>query len=436
LPAAIGRTLILTVGFPDLFAAWGPLFPPLETLSRPLVPTVDRRGIIWVGDPGQTMQILDKIPQLAPQVLMRAPRGIWLLTAALIALFLALQRTGLVIPIPFLLLLITVAVSGALAGALAGAMSGVLMSGFIIYSWATGYGPDALTGDLVRALLGCTVSTALGIYLGVIRDQLVSSYVELQTKRKELALFGEELSRRVRTQTRDLEGAQDELLKQQKRLQSVTQRWIDTQEIERHNLARDLHDDVGQILTALRISLDSGRRAAEPDSPAAMLLGNSTALVDTAIDSIRQLSFKLRPSLIDDLGLMAALREHISRLFRGVDIEIELSQEGDDSRIGPETAITLFRIFQEAIANVLKHADARRVTVHVSTDEEALRVEISDDGRGFDIAADRNLGEHLGLASMQERATLAGGSMSIDSESGGGTRVRVCLPHATERSAA
>ena len=382
------------------------------------------------------MQILDKIPQLAPELIARAPKHMWLLTAALIVLYFLAQSANHVLPIPVPLMLISVAISGALAGAQSGAISGLLLSGFIMYWWWIGIGPAPLTGTLTRVLIACLVSTGLGIFLGAMRDYVVSSFEQLQASRKELAVFRDELATRVSSQTRDLEAAQDRLRRQQNRLQSITKRWVDTQEIERRNLSRDLHDDVGQILTALRITLDSGRRAADPDSPAVKLLVKSTDLVDSAIESVRQLSFSLRPSLLDDLGLTAAVREHASRLLNNADIDLQLSSQGDESNVDPETGIAAFRISQEAISNVLQHADAKNLKMSVLTDEDSLCVEISDDGRGFDVSEERNLTEHFGLASMQERASLAGGSTVVESELGVGTDVRVCLPLAKKRSIA
>lgn len=382
------------------------------------------------------MQISDSIPRLAPQILMRAPRHMWLLTVALIVLYFVMRSANGVMPIPVPLLLISVAVSGAVSGLLSGTVSGLLLSAFIMYWWSIDVGPAPLTGTLTRALIGCSVSIALGIFLGLIRDQLVSSYTELQSKREELALFGEELATRVRRQTRELEDAQQELLEQQHRLKSITKRWIDAQETERRNLARDLHDDVGQILTALRINLDSGRRASDPDSSAAQLLDKSTGLVDSAIDSIRQLSFSLRPSLLDDLGLIAAIRENASRLLQIADIDLELTFEGDDKRVDSEIGIVAFRISQEAISNVLKHAEARHVKIHIATGDDLLRVDISDDGRGFVVDIDRNLSRYFGLASIRERAALAGGNAIIESEPGGGTSVHLRLPLTTRTSSA
>ena len=382
------------------------------------------------------MQILDKIPQLGPEILVRAPKHMWLLTVALIVMYFVMQSADRMLPIPVPLLLISVALSGALAGAQSGAISGLLLSAFILYWWWIGIGPPPLTGTPVRVLVACFVSTALGLFLGAMRDYVVDSFEQLQANRKELAVFGDELATRVARQTRDLEAARDKLRRQQERLQSITKRWVDTQEIERRNLSRDLHDDVGQILTALRITLDSGRRSADPDSPAAKLLGKSTGLVDSAIDSVRQLSFSLRPSLLDDLGLTATIREHTSRLLHDVDIKFELSSDGDDSNVDPEVGIAAFRISQEAISNVLKHSDAKNLKISVLTDEDSLCVEISDDGRGFDVSEERNLTEHFGLASMRERASLAGGSAVVESALGGGTNVRVCLPLAKARSIA
>lgn len=426
----------MTVIFPDLLTTWGLSLSAFLTLFAVLMPTAGGHGIIGAGGSEQTMQTLDKIPQLTPQVLMRAPKHLWLLTLALIVLYFVMQSADRVLPIPVPLLLMSVAISGALAGRQSGTISGLLISAFIMYWWSIGIGPERLTGTLARALIACTLSTTLGIFLGAMRDYVVGSFEQLRASREELAVFGDELATRVARQTRDLEAAHDKLRKQQDRLQSITKRWIDSQEIERRALSRDLHDDVGQILTALRITLDSGRRAADPDSPAASLLGKSTGLVDTAIDSVRQLSFSLRPSLLDDLGLTAAIREHTSRLLHDDDIDFQLSSEGDDSNVVPEIGIVAFRISQEAISNVVKHADAKSIKMSVLTDEDSLCVEISDDGRGFDISEERNLTEHFGLASMRERASLAGGSTVVESELGVGTEVRVCLPIAKGRSTA
>ena len=427
---------MMTVVFPDLLVVCRLFLQPCRKLAMTLVPSACRHGIIGAGGHVQTMQISDSNPQQAAQILMRAPRHMWLLSVALIVLYFAVQEAGGVLPLPVPLLLISVALSGALAGLLSGAISGLLTSAFIVYWWWIGIGPVPLTGTLARALIACAVTMGLGLFLGWMRDQLVLNYSELQSKREELALFGEELAVRVRRQTQELEDTQEELREQQRRLKSVTKRWIDTQETERRNLARDLHDDIGQILTALRINLDSGRRASDPESPAARLLSKSTSLVDSAIDSIRQLSFSLRPSLLDDLGLSAAIRENSSRLLKNAGIDLELSFEGDDKSVDSETGITAFRISQEAIANVLKHAEAHHVEIHVTTGEDLLCVDISDDGKGFEVEAYRNLSEHFGIASMRERAALTGGKTTVESEPGVGTTVRVYLPLDKGRSLA
>ena len=178
----------------------------------------------------------------------------------------------------------------------------------------------------------------------------------------------------------------------------------------------------------MRINLDTGRRATEPDSATARLLSQSTGLIDSAIDSVRQLSFNLRPSLLDDLGLSAAIRENSSKLFQNANIDLELTIEGDDKNVDSEIGIVAFRISQEAISNILKHAEAHHVKMHVVTDDDALCVDIRDDGKGFDVQTNRSPAKHFGLASMRERALLAGGITTIESEPGAGTRVRVCLP--------
>ena len=160
------------------------------------------------------------------------------------------------------------------------------------------------------------------------------------------------------------------------------------------------------------------------------------AIVDSAIDSIRRLSFSLRPSLLDDLGLSAAIRENSSRLLQDANIDLEFRIEGDDKIVDSEISIVAFRISQEAISNILRHSDASHVKVCVTTDDESLCVDIQDDGAGFDVTTDRSLAEHFGLASMRERAALAGGKTAVESKPGGGTRVRVCLPLTREAALA
>ncbi len=370
----------------------------------------------------------ESLVDVAPRVLMRAPRHLWLLTPALILVLLAADHYGWFVPMPFLLLMVTVSVSGALAGAISGAISALLMSFYILYAWYAGFGPGALTGELWRVLLAGLVALVIGTGLGAFRDQLVRANENLRTSRRQLDQLNRSLADQVSKRTRELELTQDLLQRNQDRLRRISQRWIEMQETERRNLARNLHDDIGQSLTALRMKLDHGRRITNPDVKTVELLENGIELLDAAVDSIRELSLNLRPSLLDDLGLSAALREHASRQLQLADIDFTLSCEGDDRHVDAQAGITAFRLAQEAIFNILKHAGARRVDLTVRINEDSLDMEIADDGRGFDAGTETIEAHHFGLAGMHERASLAGGTLRVTSTIGTGTTIRLTLP--------
>ena len=227
--------------------------------------------------------------------------------------------------------------------------------------------------------------------------------------------------------------AEEALRESAGRLQVLSRRVVEVQEEERRHLARELHDEIGQSLTAIAITLQAVKRSAGP----ALLppLEECTAVVDLAIRQVRRLSFDLRPSLLDDLGLVAALRSHLDHQARRVGYQAHFSADPDG--IGPELdpaiAIAAFRIAQEALTNVARHAHARRVrmSMRLRRRDGILHLLVGDDGVGFDPEA--NLlrgarGEGIGLLGMRERAALLGGRVHIRSSPGRGTVVRLSVP--------
>jgi PAS domain S-box-containing protein len=214
-------------------------------------------------------------------------------------------------------------------------------------------------------------------------------------------------------------------------LRTYSQRLMEAQEAERQNIARELHDQIGQILTAVRINLQSIQRSGRTADwfPS---LDESIGIVDEALGRVRELSIELRPSLLDDLGLSTALRWYVDRFARRTGIIAEVSNGfEDDSRLPRELETACFRIAQEALTNVARHAQAVSVSVQVERSRERILLTIMDDGVGFDLDNLRKSASTvsaLGLRGMEERALAVGGNVKIDSGSGRGTRVRATFP--------
>ena len=212
-----------------------------------------------------------------------------------------------------------------------------------------------------------------------------------------------------------------ELREKREKLQALSRKLISAQEAERRAVARELHDDFGQVLTAIRLNLS--RRAGDPVE--------SIALVDGALERMRDLAQDLRPPLLDELGLEASLRWYAAREARRAGLALELAFEPLAHRPAITLEATAFRVAQEALTNVIRHAQARHVVLAVRTRGEKLELEVCDDGKGFDVGAARRRsarGESQGLLGMEERVALAGGEMAIDSAAGHGTTIRVRFP--------
>ena len=201
-------------------------------------------------------------------------------------------------------------------------------------------------------------------------------------------------------------------------------RLVAAQEAERARIARDLHDIVGQALTAVRLNLQwLGRANATTGASGAEIL-DSIAAVDVALHQVRTAAFDLRPAVLDDLGLGPALRALCRQIARrsGVAITCRVTVGGE--RLPPEIETTCFRVAQEAITNVVRHAGARRMSVNLALRRRTgqLVLEVSDDGIGFDPAR-RDPMASLGITGMAERASMVGGSIEVRSGTGNGTKV-------------
>jgi PAS domain S-box-containing protein len=218
----------------------------------------------------------------------------------------------------------------------------------------------------------------------------------------------------------------------------LARRLLTAQEEERRRLAVELHDELGQVLTAVKINLASLERRPAGSAPSAHL-SEALASVDGAMERVRDLALALRPSVLDDLGLPAALRWYADRFARDAAIEAHLSID-DVPRLEPEIETACFRVAQEALTNVARHAKARCVWLDLHLHDGWLELSVRDDGIGFEAAAARERavgGASMGLLGMQERVTLLEGECRIASGSEGGTELRARLPvHDTPRGEA
>lgn len=211
----------------------------------------------------------------------------------------------------------------------------------------------------------------------------------------------------------------------------ISQRLLEAQELERRNLARELHDEVGQCLSVINMKLREADALAT-DAPLKHLHQQALNIVTELDAQIGQMSLDLHPSVLDDLGLSAAFQWCIRTRLGSDGHKVHLDIAPGLSRFSESVERTVFRIFQESVTNALKYAEATRINVRLAREEDGkLLLAVSDNGRGFDVAAAiqaaRN-GKSLGLVGMQERAQFLGGEVSIHSEPGHGTTVQLELP--------
>lgn len=206
----------------------------------------------------------------------------------------------------------------------------------------------------------------------------------------------------------------------------ASERLLTVQEDERRRIAGELHDNVGQVLTALTLTLDAAR-GTEDRSAVRGHITAARALADTALAETRDLSHRIRPARLEERGLIAALADLTSEsAFR---VAIHVAPEARDPALLTSTAtVEVFRVVQEALANASRHSGATGADVWIDREADAVVVTITDDGRGFDRTGIGDSG--IGLAGMVERARLLGGELAIESAPGAGTRVRLAVPAA------
>jgi len=215
-------------------------------------------------------------------------------------------------------------------------------------------------------------------------------------------------------------------------LEKLSARLLDIQEQERRSIARELHDEVGQALQALLVELGRLSKLAPADEQAMReRIASLKSLAENSVKTVRDIALLLRPSMLDDLGLIPALEWHAREVSRRGEMEVEVHSEIVSEQLPDETKICVYRLVQEALNNAAAHASAKNARVSVTQVPERLEVEIKDDGRGFDPQRVRG----MGLLGMEERVKRLGGKLKIESRAGHGTRIVAELPLEPAKSA-
>jgi signal transduction histidine kinase len=212
-------------------------------------------------------------------------------------------------------------------------------------------------------------------------------------------------------------------------LQRLSSKLITAQEEERRSIARELHDEVGQVLTAIKVELAVAKATMEASGVSPRVLDDARMITEGALQTVRDLSHLLHPAMLDDLGLRDAIDWYLRGFVKRHDIRTELVNDGLSERLAPETEVAAFRIVQEALTNVVKHARATSCRVRLERRDQTVRISIEDDGVGFDPSAlSDDSRQGLGLISIRERVAELRGTLSIERGTPGGSRLVVELP--------
>jgi two-component system sensor histidine kinase UhpB len=222
--------------------------------------------------------------------------------------------------------------------------------------------------------------------------------------------------------------AEAEIREARLQLQALSTRLLEVQEEERRDIARELHDEIGQSLTLMKIKLQMSLHRERHDPT---LTSECMDIASQTLEQVRAMSLNLRPPALDDLGLTAALRWNLGRQQGATGWQIEFAPDPIPARLATQTETACYRVVQEALTNAARHADASKVAVLLQVNDEEIRLVVQDDGNGFDLEAVRRRPPErssLGLISMKERAALAGGRLEIKSTLGAGTQIAAVFP--------
>ncbi|RMG95978.1 MAG: HAMP domain-containing protein [Chloroflexi bacterium] len=298
---------------------------------------------------------------------------------------------------------------------------------------------DTLTGQMLLTTVAVSI---IGIIAAALLTWIVTRPI-LELKQVAQAVAKGDFSQRVRPWAGDEIGAlaeafnsmtealaQAEQVRQEReRLRTqLLEKVITAQEEERKRIARELHDETGQALTSLNVRLQMMSQSCPlPELKAQM--DELREVVGQTLENIHNLSMELRPSVLDDMGLKAALERYVADCRRRYDLNIDLLVIGlDEKRLMPPVETALYRIVQEGLTNIARHAQAQTASILIEVKNGRVRAIIEDDGVGFDLETQSKNSKRLGLYGMQERAQLLGGSLEIETMPGHGTSIFVEVP--------
>lgn len=313
-----------------------------------------------------------------------------------------------------------------------------------VFAEALGFRPDEMAGaELERLVESEDWPQFLALFAipdmreGEAREFIVRMHQKEEAGRRHLSVkaspigYGGEAAYLGTTyDITELRRSEEALRDYARRLRLLSRQVLEVQENERRHLARELHDEIGQQLTMIKLNLEALQKTWPTEKPPAALLETVKA-ISGLMQEVRGLSLDLRPSMLDDLGLCAALRWYAGRTANLGNLELDLRLPTEFPRLESELETTFFRIAQEAVTNVLRHAGATRLMLHLLETETGYEMTVQDDGKGFDTSRATHRaekGQSAGVLGMQERASLVGADLDIDSISGKGTTVRLYLP--------
>jgi PAS domain S-box-containing protein len=267
----------------------------------------------------------------------------------------------------------------------------------------------------------------------------LSDITERKNLEEKLTLSKTKLQERIKNRTSDLQIANDilnneifarrqaenHLAEKLKELHALSQQIINAHESERRTVALELHDEIGQSVTALKILITQAERL--PRDKGQNSLKEAGIIAGELLQRLREMSLKLRPSMLDDLGLLPALIWHFKKFTAQTGIRVNFDHNGLPEVLPPEINITAYRIIQEALTNVARYAEIDEVNVNISFEKDLLSIRIEDKGRGFTLS-EINTQATAGLSGMRERVLLLGGNLVLDTAPRQGTRIMVDLP--------
>jgi signal transduction histidine kinase len=277
----------------------------------------------------------------------------------------------------------------------------------------------------------CVIGTEPRVWtedeIDILKELTASAITEIELRSAVQALQKnqDELERRVAERTAAL-------TQSSQRLRLLSAQLVNLQELERRHLARELHDEVGQVLTGLKMMLEtSDGHARDSVQP---VLATAVEILGDLIVRVRDLSLTLRPLILDDQGLLPALQWQLRRFSQQTGVIIRFEHAGLERRFSPDVEIAAYRVVQEALTNVARHAGESKVWIEIWADDAHLGIQVRDQGKGFDAPAAFTEHRGCGLIGMRERVSLLGGSFSLKSRPGHGTSIIVEFPLQWSRS--